>query len=109
MYRIDFKNLKIGKTLYKITDIGIVPCIIEDIDTSGYNAKITFKNGDTASLSQRIDTGSGGNKKTYFITEEEAKKYLEETEKIKMKKKKMYQYELELNKELGIDFFLIKY
>lgn len=109
MHRIDFEKLKPGEILYKITDVGIIPCVIEDIDTSRYNAEITFKNGDRASLSQRTDTRSGGNKKTYFMTETEAKKHLEETEKIKEKKKKMYEYELELNKELGIEDILIKY
>lgn len=109
MYRIDFKNLKKGEKLYKITDVGIIPCTIAEIDTSGYNAKITFQNGDTANLSQRTDTTSGGNKKIYFITEEEAKKHLEETEKMKIKKKKIFEYEQKLNEELGLETYLIKY
>lgn len=109
MYTINFENLKKGDILYKITDVGIIPCEIESVDTSGYNAEIEFKNGGIARLSQRTDTKSTGNKRIYFTTKEEAENFLEESEKNKIKKKKLYELELKLNEELNINTFLIKY
>ena len=76
MNKINVNELKKGDILYKATDIGVIPNRIKDIDTeSGYNAKIIFENGIVEELTKRTDSRSTGNKKPYFLTQEEADKY----------------------------------
>lgn len=110
MNKINVNELKKGDILYKATDIGVIPNRIKDIDTeSGYNAKIIFENGIIEELTKRTDSRSTGNKKPYFLTQEEAERYIYNNEQNKIKKKKMFEYEKKINKELGIETFLIKY
>lgn len=86
MHRIDFEKLKPGEILYKITDVGIIPCVIEDIDTAGYSAEITFKNGDRARLSQRTDTWR--KQKNIFYDRNRSKKAFGRNRKNKRKEEK---------------------
>lgn len=98
----DFKELNVGDTVYKITDVGILPFKIKGKDESGYYKRIILENA-------RIEMGPKSYNKTWFRKKEDAEKALEDKEKNKIKKKKLYEYELKLNKELGLETFLIKY
>lgn len=107
MNKQEIEGIKIGDIIYKITDVGIIPCYISKIDNhSAYYTYITFTDGTRISVSP---SANGGNRKIYFTTKEEAENYLLNQEKLKQKKKKLYEYECKLNKELGIETFLIKY
>lgn len=105
MIKKDIENFKKGDVIYKITDFGILPNIISKINLDGYYGYITFENG------YRISVSPTKNSKDtlYFLTKEEAEKTLIDREKLKEKKKKLYEYECKINKELGIETFLIKY
>lgn len=103
MNRSDYQILKTGDTIYKITDIGIIPCIIIDIDKSSYYWKIYLKDDN------KVEVSINGRNKTYYVTKEQAEEYLREVEANKIKKKKMFEYEQKLNEELHCNTFLIRY
>ena len=103
MTKQEIETLKKGDIIYKITGIGILPCVILNIDNSGYYYKLYFEGG------KKGEIPHSGRSKTYFYTKSEAESYLHKLETDKIKKKKMYEYECELNKELGIETFLINY
>lgn len=99
----NFKNLKKGDIIYKITEVGIIPLTVKSLDDSHYYLRIYLENGAT------IDISPKGNSKRYFFTKEEAENFIFQSETNKIKKKKLFEYEKKLNEELGLETFLIKY
>lgn len=97
----EYENLKVGDIVYKITDVGILKLRV--VNTNGYG--IDLENSNNFHMSPKTVGGS----KSYFLTKEEAEKALQESKKNKVKKEKMFEYEQKLNKELGLETFLIKY
>jgi hypothetical protein len=97
MDREEYKKLKIGDIVYKITDIGVVKLKIEK-KVGYYN---TLNNGTRMQI-------PCNKSKVFFTSKEDAEKKYNENIKIKEKKNKLYEYEKKLNEELGTKGYIIK-
>lgn len=96
----EYENLKIGDKIYKITSVGVIELQIKD--RCGYKDNDYLL--DNGSIFKRFCKKS----KTYFKTREDAENKYNNDIKMKEKKIKLFEYEKKLNKELGIETFIIQ-
>jgi len=102
MNKQEFENLKVGDKIYKITELGVMELTVMKQTNRRY-LEFVLNDGKYFCIY--------GNKcsKTYYLTRAEAQAELDRLQKNKEKKRKLYEYECQLNAEMGLETFLIKY
>lgn len=101
MIREEFESLNKGDKIYKISDIGVLELEIVGVIENTRHRTLVLRDGTYFNVYK--------NSKNYFIDKEKAQTEFDVRRKNKEKKKRLFEYELQLNEELGINTFLIKY